>query len=252
MITKAYIHEYGNQKLEPEHQDVIAVLKAREIDYELFTSKELNRNQLNLDKNTLIVGNHPTIHSVLKRIGYPLRDDCYPKSLEKYLERNIWVSSVRKLLMESQYQEISQLFVKPKSQSKLFTGFVLHSNDDLFKLAGLSKNTALYCSTCVSWVSEYRVFVNEGKIVGMKHYAGEENCLLDMSVVENAIQDLEDSSEKTAAYGIDFGVLHNGKTALVEWNDGFALGSYQLEKKIYTDLLIARWEEILQTTLAMT
>jgi hypothetical protein len=40
--------------------------------------------------------------------------------------------------------------------------------------------------------------------------------------------------------------LDDGNTALIEWNDGFALGSYGLEKEIYTELILTRWEEILK------
>jgi hypothetical protein len=32
--------------------------------------------------------------------------------------------------------------------------------------------------------------------------------------------------------------------ALVEWNDGFSLGSYGLEGGLYTDLILARWCEL--------
>jgi hypothetical protein len=59
-----------------------------------------------------------------------------------------------------------------------------------------------------------------------------------------AIGLLEASGEATAGYGIDFGVLRGGTIALVEWNDGFALGSYDLDKSLYTDLILARWCEL--------
>ncbi|MFN7976011.1 MAG: ATP-grasp domain-containing protein [Acidobacteriota bacterium] len=48
-----------------------------------------------------------------------------------------------------------------------------------------------------------------------------------------------------AGYGIDFGVLADGRTALVEMNDGYGLGSYALDPDLYTDLLVARWEELM-------
>ena len=48
-----------------------------------------------------------------------------------------------------------------------------------------------------------------------------------------------------AGFGIDFGLLSTGETALVEMNDGFALGAYAISARDYTDLLIARWEELM-------
>lgn len=65
-----------------------------------------------------------------------------------------------------------------------------------------------------------------------------------MNFVETVIQSFENSEESTDGYGIDFGILKNGETSLVEWNDGFALGSYGLDKNIYTDLLLSRWKQI--------
>lgn len=245
MITKAYIHEYGNGKIELEHQDVKDVLESRGIECELFTSKRLQRNQIQIDKETLILGDHPTMLHVFKKLGINSLTSSYPESLRKYLKRNIWETTVRKLLMQDDGESLN-IFVKPKSKTKLFTGFVVQSNYDLFKLEALAKDTELYCSSVVEWISEFRVFVNQSKIVGIKNYDGDENLSLDMTTVENAIKDFENSNERTDGYGIDFGILKNGETALVEWNDGFALGSYGLDKEIYTDLILNRWEEILK------
>ncbi|GAA5085971.1 ATP-grasp domain-containing protein [Chryseobacterium ginsengisoli] len=245
MITKAYIHEYGNCKIEPEHKDVKDVLESRGIECELFTSKRLQRNQLQLDMETLVIGDHTTILQVFKKLDINTFTSSYPESLKKYLKRNIWETTVRKLLKENS-GESPNIFVKPKSKTKLFTGFVIQSNYDLFKLDALAKDTELSCSSVIEWLSEFRVFVNQSKIVGIKNYNGNENLVLDMKVVETAIQDFENSKERTDGYGIDFGILKNGETALVEWNDGFALGSYGLDKEIYTDLIVNRWKEILR------
>ncbi len=246
MIIKAYIHEYGNNKIEPEHSDVKTTLEERGIICELFTEKRLFRNQLKFDEQTLVVGNNPIISNVLKRLGINYINESYPESLKKYLERNIWESTIRKLLMENHGNYLINVFVKPKSKAKLFTGFVINSTTSLYKLDQISKNTDLYCSSVVEWLSEFRVFVMKGKIVGIKNYDGDSTLQLNMEIVENAINDFENSPQKTDGYGIDFGILKNGKTALVEWNDGFALGSYKLDREIYTDLIIARWEEILK------
>lgn len=247
MILKAYIHEYGNNKIEPEHLDVKETLEAKGIECELFTSKRYMRNQIVVDHQTLVVGDNPTMMNVFKRLGINWMNDSYPESLRKYLKRSVWESSIRKLVMESHHKDVSNVFVKPKSKAKLFTGFVINSSLDLFRLDGIAKDTDLYCSSVVNWLSEYRVFVIKSKIVGIKHYDGDERLKLNIEVVESAITDFEKSNQRTDAYGIDFGILDDGTTALIEWNDGFALGSYGLEKEIYTELILARWEEILKT-----
>lgn len=246
MITKAYIHEYGNGKLEPEHSDVKEVLESRNIDCELFTLKRLHRNQLILDENTLVVADNPTIESVFKKIGYHKSHTSYPICLRKYLKRRIWETTLRKLLIESKSKDISNLFIKPKNKAKLFTGFVINSNDDLYQLDSISINTEVFCSSVVEWASEFRVFVSNAKIVGIKNYDGNPELTPNIDEIENAILDFEKSDESTNGYSLDFGVLTNGETALIEWNDGYALGSYGLEKETYTDLILNRWNEILE------
>ena len=47
-----------------------------------------------------------------------------------------------------------------------------------------------------------------------------------------------------AGFGIDFGVLLDGRTVLVEMNDGYSLGSYGLNAVEYSELLEARWAQL--------
>jgi hypothetical protein len=245
MITRAYIHEYGNGKMEPEHADVLEVLESRGIACELFTQKRLQRSQLALNKSTLVVGDHQIMQSILKKWGYHKELLTYPVVLRPYLKRNIHETTLSNLITESNHTDLSHIFIKPKGKSKLFTGFVVNSNEDLFALFNLSKNTRLFVSSVVEWSSEFRVFVNNSTIVGIQHYDGNPEYAIDLSVVKKAINDLKNSTENTRGYALDFGVLSNGETALVEWNDGYALGSYGLDKEVYTELILSRWNEIM-------
>lgn len=61
-----------------------------------------------------------------------------------------------------------------------------------------------------------------------------------------AINKLNNSSDVYAGYAIDFGVLSTGETALVEMNDGFSVGAYGINQEDYTDMVMARWEELLK------
>lgn len=84
-------------------------------------------------------------------------------------------------------------------------------------------------------------------IGGVDFYRGDPNIKMNNEVVENAICALDTAGESYAGYAIDFGVLSTGETALVEMNDGFSLGAYNIGPKVYMDLIIARWEELLST-----
>lgn len=109
---------------------------------------------------------------------------------------------------------------------------------------GTSHSTPVYCSEVVKWLSEYRVFVMEGEIVGIKHYCGDPTVMIDLHTVSDAVNLLTESNQGTVGYAVDFGVVEGGITALVEWNDGFSLGSYGLDKRIYTELILTRWCEL--------
>ncbi|MEM8604121.1 MAG: ATP-grasp domain-containing protein, partial [Cyanobacteria bacterium P01_H01_bin.121] len=58
-------------------------------------------------------------------------------------------------------------------------------------------------------------------------------------------QALDNAGDSYAGYAIDFGVLTSGQTALVEMNDGFAVGAYGIDSRNYTDMIWARWEQLL-------
>jgi hypothetical protein len=225
-------------------QSVYDELQLRRIPIELFTKKRVHRRQLPVTKSTLVVGYVDTVLSVLKMLEVePPPTNDYPSALQPFLHRRIWESTVEQLTNQI-FEGHVPVFAKPKDRKKRFTGHVFRHVGDLAYLEGASKQTPLFCSDVVAWVSEYRVFVIHGKIVGIQHYNGDAARMIDKTLVATAIQELEQSGETTAAYAVDFGLLATGQTAVVEWNDGFSLGSYGLDKAIYTDLLIERWCEL--------
>ncbi len=46
------------------------------------------------------------------------------------------------------------------------------------------------------------------------------------------------------AYSLDWGVTDDGRTLLVEMNEGYALGHYGLPPVSYARFLAARWHQI--------
>jgi hypothetical protein len=243
-IDKAFIETIDRHRMEPEMRDVYEELIRRNIPVEFFTEKRIRRRQLPITKDTLVVGYVATVLAALKHLGIqaPATND-YPRALTPYFHRSLWESTVGQLV-EGVYSGNPPIFAKPKDQKKRFTGRVFGYPDDLSFLNGASKTTPLLCAEVVDWLSEYRVFVVRGEIVGIRHYAGDPSIAIDQQSVVDSVRILEQSRETTVAYAIDFGVISTGQTAVVEWNDGFSLGSYGLDKTVYTDLLIVRWCEI--------
>lgn len=245
MITRVFVQEKGNGKLEPENQDLFDEFSARGYAVDLFTEKLLVRRRLPLDRNSLVAGDIPVVLGALKQLDTPIpAPDDYPECLRAFLRRRVWETRLDSVREQVYSEDFRPFFMKPKDRLKRFTGKVIESYDDLSPLYNISKQTSVYCSEVVRWRTEYRVFVIKGSIRGIRHYCGDPSVTLDEAVIQSAIRALEESGKAISAYGIDFGVLESGETALIEANDGFSLGSYGLERSVYADLILTRWMEL--------
>ena len=183
-ITKAFIEENGNGRMESEMRDVCEELRHRNIPVELFVAKRIHRRQLLLARDTLVVGYVPSLLAAFKMLGIepPITND-YPPILRPFYHRRIWESTVQQLIASLYADGTLPIFAKPKDKKKRFTGRIFTSPVDLRHLEGASKRTQIFCSEVVEWVTEYRVFVAHGNIVGTKHYAGDPSRSLDESIV---------------------------------------------------------------------
>ena len=91
----------------------------------------------------------------------------------------------------------------------------------------------------VRFISEYRYFVMEGKIVDCRRYAGDFKHSPALTIVEKAIETYRNAP---IAYSIDFGVTDDGRTLLVECNDAYSLGPYGCDSLELTKMFILRWK----------
>lgn len=90
-------------------------------------------------------------------------------------------------------------------------------------------------------VAEWRVFIRYGKILGARIYSGNWRAHFDYKIIEQAVKDYRHAP---VAYTLDFGLTKEGKTLLIEANDGYSIGSYGLFYIDYAKLLSARWAEL--------
>jgi ATP-grasp domain, R2K clade family 2 len=247
MIDKAFIQQQDNRQLRNEEQLVVEELKRRRIPVFFYTAKHIFRRQLPLDRQSLVVGDLDCICGALKQLDIQLpRLNEYPASLESLLHRRVWKSTIGNLESSLLSGMMTQsIFAKPSNRCKRFTGFVIHDEGDLYRVSNVSRREQIFCAEVVSWLSEYRIYVVKSKVRSVDFYTGNPEIKIDINVIEQAIDILDQSQESYAGYAIDFGVLSSGETALVEMNDGFAIGAYQINSQDYTDLLLSRWEELL-------
>ncbi|BAY87239.1 hypothetical protein NIES267_67580 [Calothrix parasitica NIES-267] len=246
MISKAFIQEQGNGILGDEELLVFEELTERGISISLYTEKRIRRRQLPLDNQSLVVGDMFCVLGALKQLGIPepLLND-YPDCLSNFMHRKTWISTISQLEKRFFDGRYAPVFAKPASRRKRFTGCIFETEYDFHKIYGVSRQEKLLCSEVVYWISEYRVYVVNSEIRSIDFYNGDNSIFIDVKKARQAIKFLDYAGESYAGYVLDFGVLDSGETALVEMNDGFAVGAYNIDRKNYTDLILARWEELL-------
>jgi len=248
MFTVAFLQQSGNGRLRLEEQLVKSEFERRGIPISLYTMKNILRRNLPLSSNTFIAGDLDAMHGAMKqlKIQVPQPND-YPRSLEPFLHRRVWKSTLGAVEQDILSNTSDPVFVKPAQRQKNFTGRVFSSMDDLWYIGDVSRRQEVWCSDVVRWLSEFRVYVIDDDIVGIDHYAGDAEAALDQGVIESAVVAYRNNGDAPTAYGIDFGLLDTGETALVEVNDGYSLGAYSIAARPYTDLLVRRWAELLST-----
>lgn len=173
----------------------------------------------------------------LKRMGAQAPQPLdYPECLAPFFAREITPSTM------GEVRRGGRIFVKPQ-QHKLFTGLVWDPSDAAARRAVVTvpSETPVWTSNEITIESEYRVFVLDGAIVGVKHYKGDWSIALPRIVVEQAAQAFIGAP---SAYSLDFGVSTAAGSNLIEVNDSFALGGYGLESTTYAKMISARWEEL--------
>ena len=191
-------------------------------------------------RGDVVVGGVGCVLARLERLDcLPERID-YPEPLRPYLGRGVFTSSVGALRKKAVPLPV---FVK-SAETKAFTGFVAHTERDLLRVAALDDDFPVICSEPVDFVQEWRCFVMRGRILDVRSYGDGWREAFDPGVIDAAVAAYEDAP---AGYAADFGVTRNGRTLLVEVNDGYSLGSYGLQRNLYAQLLSARWAELTGT-----
>ena len=185
----------------------------------------------------LIVGGVSIIREHLASYGIIIQEYDYPEELSGFLGRRIWTDTFSSVLSNPGSWPV---FVKPV-RDKLFTGTVLRSETDIPRIGRISPDEPVLCGEPVVFRREWRAFVRYGKIFDVRPYRGSWDACYDPSVFGRAVETFRDAP---AGYAMDFGVTEDGRTLLVEVNDGFALGCYGADPVQYAKLLSARWCEL--------
>ena len=200
-------------------------------------------DELQLENSILVHGWVSAVHKSwdIQHINRPHVLD-YPLELERYFGRRIWQTTLKEIRRSEK-----KTFIKPLENQKAFVGHISSGQvPDLIKTARFDDDYPIWASNVINLLSEHRIFVDEGRIIGVSHYLGSPIIVPDFTDVNEMI--ILFSSAAPCSYALDVGVTAEGKTVLVEINDAYSLGCYGLPTILYTRMIMNRWKEIVNAS----
>lgn len=164
----------------------------------------------------------------------------YPPSLGPYLCRKVWSSTLGK-------ERGGSAWIKGAGHDKPFPPGPACSEN----MRVVDEHIDVWASDPVEWLCEWRCYISEGSMMWRERYdpEGDDDAPEpDNSVICDMISAYESDRTSPAGYALDVGVLSDGRTALVEVNDGYALGYYgpvePRRASAYLYLLVSRYMQI--------
>lgn len=235
MNYKIYIQALNNFPIDDWAVSAYIGFRQRQADIYLFERIE----EVPTERSVILIASIENTNTFFEKLGIPPKQSLnIPNCLLKYTHRKIEHLTIQEFLNRKEFP----VFVKPDGRSKEFVAGVVSSPEYLFFFKDLPPETRCMTSEVIDILSEYRCYVIEGELRGIKHYQGDFRIFPDVAVIESAIKDYKDAP---AGYTIDFGVTPQG-TVLIEVNDGYSIGNYGLDHSIYVTLLCKRWLEIMR------
>ena len=197
-------------------------------------------------KNKIPIGSVSFTNKVLEMQGRPpllvLNVPEYLRT-EAFAGRKTAVVSAEDVLSVYTDWNTDKLFIKSNERLKAeFTGVYTKSQiqTPLWLEDELPDKEELFVSEVVDFVSEWRCFVYEKMLYGIRNYTGDEFVIPSKQTIEQCIEAVGD---RFGAYVLDVGVLQNGKTVVVEMHEFMSCGLYGYEDKMLLPMLIKAYRE---------
>ena len=237
---RAYIHAFHGRPWNTECRAAYEGFQKLGIETVLFSTNEEFDTRHPED---VVVGGTVIIWHALNQRGIIPEHYDYPQELTEFCGRKI-----KQMKLKNVRDEKLPVFIK-SVEDKAAPGIVINSWTDLEEYKWLDPEFDIYCSECVHFVSEWRCFMIYGQLADIRFYYGDESVKCDQSIIYAAIRAYP---KMPAGCALDFGVTDDGRTLLIEMNDGYSLGIYGLDPTLYARLLTARWAELNGTIDSLT
>ncbi len=218
-----------------------------ELGYEVVTFEDEDLDSLEVTAETPVVAGLGTARKLIKkRFGWDYNGvDPYPAELKDFFMREVSRTKWRNIKAAVMNGKESK-FIKPVIEEQ-FTGGIASSVKHSIRNSKIRDDDEVYVCAPVTFGAEFRVYVHDDEIVGIKHYYGSWYMHPAQDAVENMIRQYKPAAP--VAYGLDVGILAvegQSRTALVEINDGICLGNYGLDSTHYAQMIAARWQELIE------
>lgn len=144
---------------------------------------------------------------------------------------------------------LAPIFVKPVNLKQCQSGFIKSDSSKRLVLSDAPAGIDVLTSTPMDIVNEYRAFVNRGKFVGLRQYNVVEQYdhlfhFPDPEYMLKCLIAMNNSGTAPVSYTMDFAVLRDGSTEVIECNDGWSVSTYGLDSVIFKQFLVDRWKEL--------
>lgn len=197
-------------------------------------------NMADLGPEVGIAGYIGDIWRGLKKLGVPIPPNVdYPEKLTDFLGRKIWQGTLGEVRAST-----SPLFVKPVEQ-KLFTGFLWQGASDFQsrrRVVTHPDETPCWISEPAQMVAEFRSMILYRRILDVRRYKGDWSKAPSRDIIEAAVRAM--GRKAPHSYCLDWAVTDDGRTILVEMNEGYAFGHYGASHINYAKMLAARWWQL--------
>lgn len=238
MSYTAYIQSLNNF---PSHDwGVWALLGFRKKQMNIVLFEKLE--EIPISPKNIVVAGIGLTNQYLAQLGIPPKRALnIPQGLERFAGRQIQYMTMGEFKKRTDVP----IFVKPADFAKKFDGAGVMRNTDTrhWAFQDVPDDQPVMTSEVVNFVSEYRGYVYNGKLVGVYWYIGDFRKHVDYDVFDSIIAKYNGAP---AGYSIDLGLTNDGRTLLIECNDGWSLGNYGLDPEKYVNLLIARWLQLMK------
>lgn len=200
-------------------------------------------DEVPLNRYTVLIASIENTHKWMEGMDWKIpKSMTIPEELHhpKFLGRTI----IKMFLGEALNLTRFPYFIKSYELKKFIPGVITSEKDKKwFNSDKIGQDEVVLVSDVLDFISEYRIYVLDSKMIGCYYYNGDFKYYPDLELAEEIIKEY---TEAPKFYSIDLGITSNKETFLIECNDGYSLGNYGLSPKLYTRGLISRWRQLLE------